>query len=134
MSIEEVEKFHKILQKIAGWSSVLILFVCVIMTLVYFTVKNKNKKKLYKDNPVVNPIKVILFIVMFKIIIMFLGSLIIYYSLKSQYKPEEINEELNKKLYGYSENIVGISILFIIFLIVIFGFLITYHKQMSSYR
>jgi hypothetical protein len=131
MSIEEVEKFHKILQKIAGWSSVLILFVCVIITFFYFARKNKSKstKDFYsnisiKDNQV---IRILLFVIIFNLIIPLAGSLIIYYSLKSYY--EEINNDKIEKFKNIAEIINGLSLIFIVILPVFFIFIIEEHIQ-----
>jgi hypothetical protein len=131
----QIEEFRAILEKIAGWSSILILFVCVIITFFYFTLKNKNKNKSkstkdfysnisIKDNQV---IRILLFVIMFNLIIPLVGSLIIYYSLKSYY--EEINTDKIEKFKNIAEIINGLSINCILILSVFFIVIIKEHNQ-----
>ena len=127
----QIEEFRAILEKIAGWSSILILFVCVIITFFYFAQKNKSKstKDFYsnisiKDNQV---IRILLFVIMFNLIIPLVGSLIIYYSLKSYY--EEINTDKIEKFKNIAEIINGLSVNCILILPVFFIFIITEHNQ-----
>jgi hypothetical protein len=106
----EIRRFDKTLLKIAGGSAVFILYLCLIITTIYFEL---TKKKFGKNSNAM--------VIMFNIIIPLVGGLIIYYSLKSAYKPEEINDDLNKKFDSYWYVIYVIHLIIFMFFVLLGG-------------
>ena len=106
----EIKRFDKTLKKIAGGSAIFILYLCIIITSIYFEL---TKNKFSKNSNVK--------FIMFNIIIPLVGGLIIYYSLKSGYKPEEINDDVNKKFDSYWYVIYVIHLIILMFFLMLGG-------------